>query len=255
MVAHGRSARRGGRRRSHSVREELARRIEQGSLPSGTRLPSEPELAAELSVSRATVREALHALATDGVVERRRGSGTFVSGRPRMVNSLDLNFGVTEAIVAAGMRPGTPDATFWVEPATADNAARLAVPPGTNLVVIDRIRTADGTPVVASRDVVPRDLFKNLELEAARMLEGSVYEVLRHELDIAVDHGIATLRPIRADSYLASRLAIEPGGLLVYLWQVDYTGVGTPVLLSHEYHLADAFDFSVVRRGPERTST
>jgi hypothetical protein len=50
---------------------------------------------------------------------------------------------------------------------------------------------------------------------------------------------------------VARSLRASPGDLLVYLWQVDYTE-GGPVLSSHEYHLADAFDFSVVRRGPGR---
>jgi GntR family transcriptional regulator len=251
MSTHGRSPRRGLRLRSSSVRDELVRRIEDGSLPTGARLPSEPDLAAELSVSRATLREALQALATDGMVERRRGSGTYVTDRPRMINSLDLNFGVTEAIVAAGMRPGTRDARFQVEPATAENATHLGVSPGTNLVVIDRVRTADDAPVVLSRDLLVKDLFGDLEEVVGRMLAGSIYDVLREDLHIAVDHGVATLRPIRADSYLASRLSIEPGDLLVYLWQVDYASNGRPVLLSHEYHLAEAFDFSVIRRGPE----
>jgi GntR family transcriptional regulator len=228
--------------------------MEDGSLPTGARLPSEPDLAAELSVSRATLREALQALATDGMVERRRGSGTFVTDRPRMINSLDLNFGVTEAIVAAGMRPGTRTASFRVEPATAENATHLAVSPGTNLVVIDRVRTADDTPVVLSRDLFVKDLFDDLEAVVDDMLEGSIYDVLRGQLHLAVDHGIATFRPIRADSYVASRLSVEPGELLVYLWQVDYASNGRPLLLSHEYHLADAFDFSIIRRGPERKS-
>ena len=247
--------RRTGRRRSSSVREELRRRIEDGRLPSGTQLPSEPDLAAELSVSRATLREALQSLAADGVVRRRRGAGTFVAERPRMVNSLDLNFGVTEAIRAAGMRPGTCDAHYRLEPATAADAATLAVLPGTSLVVVDRVRTADDQPVVVSRDILVRELVDDLEKVVDRMLEGSVYEVIKRDLGIAVDHGVAHFRPIAADAELADKLAVPQGELLLYLWQVDYTSSNTPVLLSHEYHLADAFDFSVIRRGPERRLT
>jgi GntR family transcriptional regulator len=249
------STRRAGRRRSSSVREELRRRIEDGRFPSGSQLPSEPDLAAELSVSRATLREALQSLATEGVVRRRRGAGTFVAERPRMVNSLDLNFGVTEAIRAAGMRPGTRDAHYRVEPATADDAATLAVTPGTNLVVVDRVRTADDQPVVVSRDILVRDLFDDLESVVSRMLEGSVYDVIKHDLGVALDHGVAHFRPIQAESELADKLAVPLGELLLYLWQVDYRSNGTPVLLSHEYHLAGAFDFSVIRRGPERRLT
>jgi GntR family transcriptional regulator len=243
------------RRRSRSVRDELERRIEDGRLPNGSQLPSEPELAAELSVSRATVREALQALASDGVVRRRRGAGTFVSTRPRMANSLDLNFGVTEAIRAAGMRPGTRDTAWRVEPATADDAAKLSVSAGTNLLIIDRVRTADGQPVVVSRDILVRDLVGAADDVADRLQHESIYELIRAELGVGIDHGVANLRPISADSGLAERLGVPRGELLVYIWQVDYTSNGTPVLLSHEYHLADAFDFSVIRRGPERTLT
>jgi GntR family transcriptional regulator len=172
-----------------------------------------------------------------------------------MANSLDLNFGVTEAIRAAGMRPGTRDATWRVEPATADDAAKLAVTPGTNLLVIDRVRTADDQPVVVSRDVLVRDLVGDVDDVIERLTTESIYELVKADLRVAVDHGVANFRPVSADSELADKLGVPPGELLVYIWQVDYTTNGTPVLLSHEYHLADAFEFSVIRRGPERTVT
>src|SRR5204863_1480167 len=95
------------RLRSASVHDELSERIDQGRLAAGTRLPSEPELAAEFGVSRATLREALRALEGQGLVRRLWGSGTYVADRTRVANSLDLNFGVSDAIRAAGMQAGT----------------------------------------------------------------------------------------------------------------------------------------------------
>ena len=71
------------RLRSVSVQDELKQRIDRGELPAGTRLPSEPELAAELQVSRATLREALRAMELEGLLRRRQGSGTFVAEHPR----------------------------------------------------------------------------------------------------------------------------------------------------------------------------
>jgi GntR family transcriptional regulator len=244
-----------GRLRSASIRDEITRRIADGRLPIGTRLPSEPELAAELGVSRATLREALQSLATDGLVHRRRGSGTFVLERPRMATNLDLNYGITAAIRAAGMRPGTREAGYRTEPATADDAAKLGVAAGTNLLVIDRVRTADDQPVVVSRDIFVRDRLDDLEHVVDRMLKGSIYDVIQNDMGVVVDHGVATLSPIRADSQLAEKLDVRNGELLIYLWQVDYTSEGIPVLLSHEYHRADVFDFSIIRRGPERRPT
>src|SRR2546429_7321483 len=94
------------RPRAVRVRDELSQRIDRGVLPAGSRLPSEPALAIELGVSRATLREALRALESEGLIRRMWGSGTFVTTERRVANSLDLNFGVTDAIKAAGMEAG-----------------------------------------------------------------------------------------------------------------------------------------------------
>jgi GntR family transcriptional regulator len=238
--------------RSVSVQDELAQRIDQGRLPAGARLPSEPELAAELGVSRATLREALRALEEEGFVRRLRGSGTYVADRARVANSLDLNFGVTHAIHAAGMSPGTEHARHWTEPAPAAEAERLGLDPGQDVLVVERVRTADGRPVVLSRDILPGRLAGDRGEVAVKMLQGSVYDVLERDLGIIIHHGVASFRPVRADHAVARLLRASPGDLLVYLWQIDYTDDGAAVLSSHEYHLADAFDFSVVRRGPGR---
>ena len=95
------------KRLSFSVRDELAARIASGRVAPGAKLPAEPDLADELGVSRPTLREALRSLEEDGFVTRTRGAGTYATRRPRLRNNLDVNFGVTEAIRAAGMRPGT----------------------------------------------------------------------------------------------------------------------------------------------------
>src|SRR5439155_471813 len=90
------------RPRSVLVREQLTQRIDSGALAAGSRLPSEPALATELGVSRATLREALRALESEGLVRRMWGAGTFVADGRRVTNSLDANFGVTDAIRRAG---------------------------------------------------------------------------------------------------------------------------------------------------------
>jgi GntR family transcriptional regulator len=240
------------RRLSFTVRDRLAGDITSGAIPAGSRLPPEPQLAAELGVSRATLREALRSLEEDGFVSRTRGAGTYATHRPRARNNLDVNFGVTEAIRAAGMEPGTISAEVRSERATSDEAAALDLAPGDAVTVLERVRTADGRPVVYSRDVVAASL---LGVEPLERLGGrSVYEVLDSSASVVVQHGIVVLEPRTADRELARRLGVKAGALLLYLRQVDYDGAGNPILLSDEYHRADAFEFSVVRRGPGRTS-
>jgi len=241
--------------RSVSVHDELRQRIDQGEFPAGTRLPSEPDLASELRVSRATLREALRALEGEGLLRRRRGSGTYVAELPRMANSLDLNFGVTEAIRSAGMRAGIAHGRQWTEPASAAEADRLELEPGQDVLVVERVRTAEGKPVVLSRDIFPSRLVGDRAQVVEEMLHRSIYEVLERDLGIVIHHGVARFRPVRADHAVASRLGVPRGELLLYIWQVDYSEDGAAVLSSHEFHLADAFDFSVVRRGPGRRFT
>jgi GntR family transcriptional regulator len=235
-----------------AIREELARRIERGEWRPTERLPSEPHLAASLGVSRATLRDAMRSLAEDGFVTRIRGSGTFVTHRPRLRNNLDVNFGVTDLIRSMGMRPGSSHVRIAESPASQDDARSLSMSPGDPVITVERVRTADGRPVIFSVDVVPALLVEGRRERVGALGDGSIYDFLQEELGITVQHGVATLRPANADGSLARRLRVPQGTLLLYLHQVDYDTDGRAVLLSHEHHLADAFEITVVRRGPGR---
>lgn len=235
---------------SSSVRDDLAWRITSGAIAPGSRLPTEPQLAEDLGVSRATLREALRSLEDDGFVTRRRGAGTFATHRPRLRNNLDVNFGVTEAIRASGMEPGTVDTKVEIAPAGPQEATALDMAPGDPVVSVERVRTADGRRVVFSRDVVSQALLGEDALDG--LADGSVYDLLESSAHVAIQHGVVTIEPIAADRQMARKLKIPTGSLLLYLRQIDYDRNGDAVLLSHEYHLGDAFEFSVVRRGPGR---
>jgi len=243
------------RARSNTTREDLLAWIARGKVEPGTQLPPEPQLAGELGVSRPTLREALRSLEDEGVVTRSRGSGTFLSHRPRLRNNLDVNFGVTDAIRQAGMEPGQRAAVTSLVPVPEDERERLALEPREQVVVVERIRTADGRPVVATRDVLPVRLLDGRPDVLPMLAEGSLYELMERELGISIHHGVASFAPVRATKALASQLKVSRGSLLLYLQQIDYDVEGRPVLSSHEHHVADAFEFTLIRRGPGRRFT
>lgn len=240
------------KRLSFRVRDDLLSRISSGRIPPGSKLPPEPALAEELGVSRPTLREALRSLEEDGFVTRTSGAGTYATHRPRLRNNLDVNFGVTEAIKASGMEPGTSQSSVHTDGASDEEAATLDLHPGDPVVRLERVRTADGDPVVLSVDVVSASWLAAAEL-TSMPLDGSVYELLEQH-GAPVEHGVVTVEPARADRALAKRLGVKSGALLMYMRQIDYGREGEPLLLSHEHHLAEAFEFTVVRRGPGRRS-
>lgn len=240
------------KRLSFRVRDDLLSRISTGRIPPGSKLPPEPALAEELGVSRPTLREALRSLEEDGFVTRTSGAGTYATYRPRLRNNLDVNFGVTEAIRASGMEPGTSQGSVHTDGATDEEAATLDLHPGDPVVRLERVRTADGDPVVLSVDVVSAARLAAAEL-TSMPLDGSVYELLEQH-GAPVEHGVVTVEPAKADRALAKRLGVKSGALLMYMRQIDYGREGEPLLLSHEHHLAEAFEFTVVRRGPGRRS-
>lgn len=231
----------------HRIAERLRDRLLRGELKPGAQLPSEPELARELGISRSSLRAAIALLEADGLLRRMHGSGTYVTDQPLLRNDLSRNFGVSEMIAAAGLEPGTAEVRAGLDAAPADVAAAFGIAPGTPLSVLRRVRTADQRPVVESADWCPQELLDPSELSSLR--GGSVYDALAAQ-GVTIHHGVASISPTAASRETARRLRVRPGTLLLTLFQVDSTVLGEVVLVSLEHHLADAFEVSVYRRGP-----
>ena len=135
------------------AQQELRQAILGGTFRPGGQLPTEAELCEMLGVSRTVVREALRVLEDDGLIARRHGVGTFVRNHPILKN-LNVNFGITEMIESAGLKSGTSHLVLQKETADKEKAEQLQVQIGTPLVTVERVRTADGRPVVYSLDTV-----------------------------------------------------------------------------------------------------
>src|SRR3954451_16304614 len=109
----------------HAVARALRERIAAERLEPGDRLPSEPELARVLGVSRPSLREGIALLEEDGVVRRLRGSGTYVAHRSSVRNDLSRNFSVSSLIEAMALKPGSKSDECAAEPAPLRVATAL----------------------------------------------------------------------------------------------------------------------------------
>lgn len=229
------------------VRSELKRLILGGEFPVASKLPNEDRLCERFGVSRVTIREAVRGLIDDGLVVRRHGSGTFVTRRPLIRNSLDTNFSYTEHLEASGLRPGRKLIGLRRIAADAEAAESLGVPIGTVLVEVRRIRTADGRPAIYSIDKLPADVVDPSVDRAA--FGGSLYRILT-AAGHAISHAEAVLSPTIADRELARLLDVVPGTPIQFLRQTDYDEAGRAVMLSDEWHVTSVTELRVYRRGP-----
>src|SRR5688572_7511549 len=132
--------------------EQLRAMIHDGEFSPGSQLPSEPDLAKALNISRSTLRADLSYLENEGTVLRRRGVGTFVADRGSLYNNLNVNWGVTQIIKATGAVPGTSELKFDIHPARQRLVESLKIHPDTPTIIIERVRTADDKPVSISVD-------------------------------------------------------------------------------------------------------
>ncbi len=249
MSASIRPARPDHRTLTSATADALREAISSGQFAPGSQLPSEFELMEMLGVSRSTLREALRVLEQQQYIVRRRGLGTYVS-EPSILKDLSVNFGITEMIRQAGLKPGSSESAVRQISVRPEVAEALQVKKGTPVVVIDRVRTANGRPVVWSLDYLPAALLDQHAISLTDLQSQSLYSFLEEHFAIRITHGVARIRPVAASVEMAARLHVPKGAPLLCLAQTDFDLDERPVLHSVEYHLPDAFVFLVNRRGP-----
>ncbi|OJX40787.1 MAG: hypothetical protein BGO78_10665 [Chloroflexi bacterium 44-23] len=232
------------------VAEQLRNLIMEGTLAPDSQLPNEPDLSTFLRVSRSTVRSGLTILEQAGFIQRRWGVGTFISKNPPTYNNLNINSGVTQLIRSSGAEPGFVEFLISARPASEHIAGRLSLEPGDEVVALERVRTANDRRVVFSLDYIPKALFRDqgaeiplTEVENYLVEHQSMYTFFRERLGMEIHHGIARIRPLAAEAYMAEKLAIPYGSSILNIEQVDIGNDGEPLALSDEYYVADAFTF------------
>lgn len=212
----------------------------------GQRLPSEPDLAKQLGVSRATLREAMRSFETQGLIRRRQGSGTFVVGK---VQALDSGLEVLESLETIAKRMGlevsVSDLSIETVTADADLAALLNISEGTKLTRVRRVIRADNRPVAYLVDTLPEDVLQTKDLPAD--FHGSVLDFLLNRGD-PLTTSRAEVSAIGASADVAKPMEIQRGDVLLHFRSQLFDSNGRVVDYSLSYFIPGYFHFHVVRR-------
>jgi GntR family transcriptional regulator len=184
------------------TRRQVLDLIEQ--LGIGSAIPSERQLSADLGVSRLTVRAALDALAREGHLVRRRGSGTYVQ-HPKIAQELTMT-SFSEDMRRRGMVPGSRTVSLARELAGARLGRALQVSPAEKILVIKRLRLADGEPMAIETLHLPEQLVPGLEPEDID--RGSFYELLGGRYGIRIAEGTQAIEPTVTDKEESEALGV-----------------------------------------------
>ena len=128
----------------------------------GDRLPSDAELCAQFSVSRMTARQAVQVVVTEGLVQRRRGAGTYVRTQP-VLRDLGSPLSFTESMRRRGMSASSRILKWGEVRPTVDEREALGLSPGEGAQVLERLRLADNVPMAIERALMPLDLARDIE--------------------------------------------------------------------------------------------
>ncbi|MFE4647242.1 GntR family transcriptional regulator [Streptomyces sp. NPDC056707] len=228
----------------YQLSQQLEAAIEQGRLAPGSLLGNEIDLAARLGLSRPTVRQAIQSLVDKGLMVRRRGVGTQVV-HSQVKRPLELS-SLYDDLEAAGQRPATRVLCNRIEPATARVAAALGVPEGTDVHLVERLRSAHDEPMALLRNHVPAGL---ADLGTERLEATGLYRIMR-AAGITLHSARQNVGARLATAEEAVQLAEPEGAPLLTMERTTYDDTGRAVeFASHVYRASRyAFDFQLLVR-------
>lgn len=207
------------------IQNAIRQRIDSGRLKPGDPVPSERDLAKSHHVSLMTARHAVLELAHDGVVERRRGSGTFVALPKVHFNKL---LAYTEQMASVGLLAHSRTISFEVVSGEYEVAARLGVPSGSQLARLERVRLAGAEPVALEICCWPADEFQ--PLMDAPLDHTSLFAALENKCGVRLAYADEEIDATTADSQMAELLSIPRGAPLLRMRQIIFSTTGKATL-------------------------
>lgn len=234
----------------YQIREQISLAIADGRLVPGDLLPPEEDLAAQGSVSRTTIRQALAALVHEGLIERKRGKGSWVL-EPRIDQQLIELTGFVEDMLSRGLEPEARVVSMEVVTADVVVAEELRIEEGSQAVRIERVRLADRRPILFDVSHLPLELGEQVIREDLR--QRPIFDILETDLGVVLAEAGYHIRAVAAKEPIATHLRVRRSAPLLMIERTTYSREGTPVDYENLYYRADRMTFSMrLKRGQTR---
>jgi GntR family transcriptional regulator len=205
----------------------LTQSLVAGEWKPGESIPSEMELAARFRVSQGTVRKAIDELASEHILMRRQGKGTYVASH----SEPSYQYRFLRVTPDAGDKPHPQNLFFGLErgKASGDAAHALGLKAGTPTVSFRRLMSFAGKPVILDEIVFAADQFPGLTLAELEEFHGSVYSFYETVFGVRMIRAEERLRAVAADGFAAGHLKVAKGAPLLCVDRIAFTYGDKPV--------------------------
>jgi GntR family transcriptional regulator len=235
------------------VEEVLAFEIGRGDLKPGDRLPSEEELLTRFGVSRITIRRAIQNLIQRGIVEIRRGHGTYVLA-PRISQELTTLTGFVEDMEIHGRKASARVVSQEVVAANMIVARQLGISKGVRVMRIERVRLADSVPMSFDETFLPLDVGKQIVGNDLRIKP--IFTLLEEKYGIPLTGAEYQMEAAAASAHIAQALAISEGSPVFRIERTSFTEGGRPIDYEILSYRSDLIRFVTrVARRPAKMET
>ena len=229
--------------RYRDIEQFLRRRID--AAEPGDVLPTEAELCARFGVSRMTVRQALQELSNAGLVERRRGKGTFVAARP-MHRRAGVFLSFTEEMAWRGMAASSRLVAAGLSTPRPEEVAALDIAADDEVVRVERVRLADGVPIAYEDAAVVGEHRAVLD---ADLESGSLHQALER-LGVVATSATGTVTARLARRGEAALLDVPARSALLVELRLLFDQRGRPFERTETRYVADRYVIDVTHAHP-----
>jgi GntR family transcriptional regulator len=220
------------------IQTQLADRIRTGVLQTGQALPGEEELARIFGISRMTARQALQGLKSEGMAYRERGRGTFVA-EPRVEKDITNRMGFSAEMRSLGKRPTAQVLARKTIPADPHTADRLAIPTGTRVCLLRRLRFADAKPLAIEEVCLPLDRFPGIE--SVDFAQTSLYDTLRATYNVRFGSADEVIEARTSTRHEATVLKVPTRSSLLVIARILYDDIDRPIETSRSLYRGDLY--------------
>ncbi len=224
----------------YQLKAYIEDQIHAGRWKAGERVPSENELGGRFGVSRTTVRQALGDLVHNGLLRRVQGRGTFVA-EPRVQQRLVRLTSFTQDMHLRGQQPSARVLCFEVTQGMPKIALGFGLPPEGEVILLKRLRIADGTPMAIETAYLLYPLCKDLLDED--LSANSLYHLLAAKLNVIPTSAHQQLEAARCPAFEARLLEIPKGSPVLHIFRATNDQYGRVIEQVESFYRGDRYIF------------